>query len=103
MKNDEKETLISQNPAYEGFEDRQFETEDHVKLHYMVKGKGDPLVFIPGWSGDSRDFMFNAPYWQKIIKYMCLICGDMATLKRLSWREDCKVIKRFKGIHRCPF
>ena len=56
-----KETLISQNPAYEGFEDRQFETEDHVKLHYMVKGKGDPLVFIPGWSGDSRDFMFNAP------------------------------------------
>ncbi len=25
--------------------------------------------------------MFNAPYWQKIIKYMCLICGDMATLE----------------------
>ncbi len=45
-----RKTLISQNPAYEGFEDRQFETEDHVKLHYMVKGKGDPLVFIPGWS-----------------------------------------------------
>ena len=52
---------VTRNPAYDGFEDKEFVTSDQVTLHYMVKGKGKPLIFIHGWSGDSRNFMFNAP------------------------------------------
>ncbi|MBQ9047369.1 MAG: alpha/beta hydrolase [Solobacterium sp.] len=52
---------ITRNPLYEGFTDGYFTTNDNVKLHYLVKGEGRPLIFVPGWSGDSRDYMFVAP------------------------------------------
>jgi microsomal epoxide hydrolase len=33
------------NPIQEGF----FLTSDHVRLHYLEAGRGQALVFIPGW------------------------------------------------------
>lgn len=33
-----------------------FETSDGVKLFYVDKGKGQPIVLVHGWSGDHTTF-----------------------------------------------
>ena len=52
---------VTRNPAYDGFEDKEFVTSDQVKLHYMVKGKGKPFFFFFFLSGDSLNWGGGAP------------------------------------------
>ena len=40
---------------------RFFTTNDGVKLHYRVSGEGEPLILLPGWTGDSSVFHRNYP------------------------------------------
>lgn len=39
--------------------DRYFITSDGVKLHYVHKGVGEPLIIIPGWGGNAYTFYYN--------------------------------------------
>ena len=38
-----------------------FTTNDGVQLHYRVSGQGEPLILLPGWTGDSSVFHRNYP------------------------------------------
>ncbi|WP_298770335.1 alpha/beta hydrolase [uncultured Shewanella sp.] len=37
-------------------EHNEFTTSDGVKLHFLVKGKGQPIVIIPGWSQTAEQY-----------------------------------------------
>ncbi|UPV77742.1 alpha/beta fold hydrolase [Bacillus rugosus] len=39
--------------------DGYFTTSDGVKLHYVRKGIGEPLIIIPGWAGSAYSFYYN--------------------------------------------
>lgn len=44
---------------FNGATEHFFTTSDGVKLHYWKKGKGNPLIIIPGWSGDAGHYCFT--------------------------------------------
>ncbi|MVM34557.1 alpha/beta fold hydrolase [Spirosoma sp. HMF4905] len=48
------------NSHFAGFSSHYFVTADGVKLHYIHKGTGQPLIMIHGWSGTAKDFAMNA-------------------------------------------
>ncbi len=80
---------VTRNPAYDGFEDKEFVTSDQVTLHYMVKGKGKPLIFIHGWA-ETRGILCLTPrFSQEIFEYTYWTCGDMGIQSALSWCENC--------------
>ncbi len=57
--------LQGQNATLEipkGCKESEFLTSDSVRLHYLISGKGDPLIFIPGWT-------MPAEIWENQIKY----------------------------------
>jgi non-heme chloroperoxidase len=58
-------TLIGQNASLEipqGSEEKYFLTSDSAHLRYIVSGKGEALIFIPGWT-------MPAEIWEKQIEH----------------------------------
>ncbi len=58
-------SLFGQNASLEipkGCKAKQFFTSDSVRLHYFVSGKGEALIFIPGWT-------MPAEIWEKQIEH----------------------------------
>jgi non-heme chloroperoxidase len=51
------EGLPAKLSDFPGLEIHQFTTGDGVKLAYWEAGQGEPLVIIPGWSGNGADFI----------------------------------------------
>lgn len=49
------------NHHYEGFESKIFETSDHVKLHYLVKGTGKTIILVHGMCGSHASYCKIAP------------------------------------------
>lgn len=49
------------NPLMEGFTEGNFVTSDGVRLHYLHKGSGTPLIMIAGWAATADSFSLNAP------------------------------------------
>lgn len=41
----------------EGLQINSFVTSDGVKLAYWEAGKGEPLIFVPGWSGNGAQYI----------------------------------------------
>jgi pimeloyl-ACP methyl ester carboxylesterase len=41
----------------QGLQINQFTTQDGVKLSYWEAGKGQPLIFIPGWSANGAQYI----------------------------------------------
>lgn len=48
------------NAHFTGFSSHYVRTADGVKLHYIHKGSGKPLIMVNGWSGTAKDFAKNA-------------------------------------------
>lgn len=48
--------------------DNFFQTSDGVWLYFEAKGEGNPIVIIPGFSGNTEDFAPHCEEWSK--KYM---------------------------------
>ncbi|MFP1742867.1 alpha/beta fold hydrolase [Lonsdalea quercina] len=42
---------------FKGLQINTFTTSDGVKLSYWEAGSGDPLIFIPGWSGNGAEYV----------------------------------------------
>lgn len=58
-------SLLGQNASLkipDGCKENQFLTSDSVHLHYLVSGKGEALIFIPGWT-------MPAEIWEKQIEH----------------------------------
>jgi len=53
---------INPSPAKTEIEHRFFKTSDNVQLHYIEAGKGQTLVFVPGW-------VTPAEIWEPQIHY----------------------------------
>ena len=51
----------TKNPLMEGFTENYFETKDHIKLRFLHKGEGMPLILIHGGIDDADTWMLNAP------------------------------------------
>lgn len=49
------------NPLMKGFTENYFETKDNIKLRFLHKGEGMPLILIHGGSDDADTWMLNAP------------------------------------------
>lgn len=49
------------NHYYDGFESHVFETSDHVKLHYLVKGTGKTLILLHGLAASHANYCKVAP------------------------------------------
>ncbi len=49
------------NNYYDGFEHNYFTTSDGVKLHYVVKGEGEPFIFIHGLNASYASYCKLAP------------------------------------------
>jgi non-heme chloroperoxidase len=45
-----------------GCKESEFLTSDSVRLHYLISGKGEALIFIPGWT-------MPAEIWEKQIEH----------------------------------
>lgn len=52
--------------------DNFFQTSDGVWLYYEVKGKGKPLVIIPGFSGTTQYFKDQIDAWSQKYKVVCM-------------------------------
>lgn len=46
---------------FEGLQINSFETNDGVKLSYWEAGKGEPIIFVPGWGANGAEY-FNVMY-----------------------------------------
>lgn len=51
----------TKNPLMKGFSENYFETKDHIKLRFLHKGEGMPLILIHGGIDDADTWMLNAP------------------------------------------
>lgn len=49
-----------------------FTTNDGVRLHYRVSGNGEPLILLPGWTGDSSVFHRNYPELNRFFTVIAL-------------------------------
>ncbi|QHV95115.1 alpha/beta fold hydrolase [Spirosoma endbachense] len=64
------------NAHFAGFSSHYFLTSDGVKLHYIHKGAGKPLIMVHGWSGTVKDFaMYALPLSKHFSVYMIEMRG----------------------------
>lgn len=54
--------LVVPARADSGARDRYFKTSDGVRLHYLEAGRGETIVFVPGWT-------MPAEIWEAQIRY----------------------------------
>lgn len=57
--------MYTRNPLMKGFTEGFFTTKDNVKLRYLNKGTGTPLIMIPGASSSADYYSLNAPEFSK--------------------------------------
>lgn len=62
----------TKNPLMNGFTENYFETTDHIKLRYLHKGEGFPLILIHGGFDDADTWMLNAPEFSKEYSVYCI-------------------------------
>jgi pimeloyl-ACP methyl ester carboxylesterase len=55
----------TKNPLMEGFTENYFETKDHVRIRYLHKGSGMPLILLHGYSDNADCWLLNAPAFAK--------------------------------------
>ena len=51
------EGLPTKLSDFPGLQISSFQTSDGVKLSYWEAGKGTPLIFVPGWSGNGAQYV----------------------------------------------
>lgn len=66
------EVKYARNPLMSDFTENYFETKDHVKLRYLHKGEGMPLILLHGYSDDADAWLMNAPAFAEYFSVYCL-------------------------------
>ena len=68
----EKGKIYTNNPLMEGFTENFFETSDGVKLRFLHKGKGIPLILMHGYSDDADCWFLNASEFAQKYSVYCI-------------------------------
>ncbi len=64
-----------------------FVTDDNNRIYYEERGRGEPLVFIHGWTCSRRFFKHQVPEFSKKYRVITLICEAMAIRTGRSERK----------------
>lgn len=54
------------------FKDKDFMTNDGVKIHYLEAGEGEPLILTSGWSTSPCIFAYNLPELSKHYRVLAM-------------------------------